>query len=167
MTDKELRRLNRGELLEMLLEQSRENDRLREQLQQTQEQLEQRRIALDEAGSIAEASLRVNQVFEAAQKAADQYLENIQELNTRQEEICAQRDAESQQEADRLLNETQEKCRTLEAETEEKCSRMLREAEERSNALWEETRQKLDDFIAQRAGLRELLERVAGETGRS
>ena len=36
MTDKELRRLNRGELLEMLLEQSRENDRLRERLGEMQ-----------------------------------------------------------------------------------------------------------------------------------
>ena len=30
-----------------------------------------------EAGSIAEASLKLNKVFEAAQQAADQYLENI------------------------------------------------------------------------------------------
>lgn len=30
-----------------------------------------------EAGSIAEAALRLNKVFEAAQQAADQYLENI------------------------------------------------------------------------------------------
>ena len=167
MTEKELKKLSRADLLEMLIEQSAELQALQERLSKAEAALQRRELTISTAGSIAEASLRVNQVFEAAQKAADQYLENIQELNTRQEEICAQRDAESQQEADRLLNETQEKCRTLEAETEEKCSRMLREAEERSNALWEETRQKLDDFIAQRAGLRELLERVAGETGRS
>ena len=36
-----------------------------------------REIELREAGSIAEAALRLNGVFEAAQKAADQYLYNI------------------------------------------------------------------------------------------
>ena len=33
---------------------------------------------LSQAGNIAEAALALNGVFEAAQKAADQYLENIQ-----------------------------------------------------------------------------------------
>lgn len=39
-----------------------------------------RRIELDEAGSIAMAALKLNGVFEAAQKAADQYLYNLQQL---------------------------------------------------------------------------------------
>lgn len=39
-----------------------------------------RRIELDEAGSIAAAALKLNGVFEAAQKAADQYLYNLKEL---------------------------------------------------------------------------------------
>ena len=42
MTDKELRRLSRGELLEMLLAQTRENQRLREELERTQAELKNR-----------------------------------------------------------------------------------------------------------------------------
>lgn len=38
-----------------------------------------------EAGSIAEAALRINKVFEAAQQAADQYLENIRQHADRRE----------------------------------------------------------------------------------
>lgn len=41
---------------------------------------ENRRIELTEAGSIAAAALKLNGVFEAAQKAADQYLYNLQLL---------------------------------------------------------------------------------------
>ena len=33
----------------------------------------------EEAGSIAEAALRINRVFEAAQADSDQYLENIRQ----------------------------------------------------------------------------------------
>ena len=39
-----------------------------------------RKIKLREAGSIAEAALRLNGIFEAAQAAADQYLENIERV---------------------------------------------------------------------------------------
>ena len=77
MTEKELRRLSRMDLLEMLLEQSREVERLQKELETVKTQLSDRRIMEQEAGSIAEASLKLNKVFEAAQQAADQYLENI------------------------------------------------------------------------------------------
>lgn len=40
-----------------------------------------REIELEEAGSIAEAALRLNGVFEAAQKAAEQYLINVRSLS--------------------------------------------------------------------------------------
>ena len=77
MTEKELRRLSRTDLLEMLLEQSKEVQRLQQELEETKQKLEDRRLMEQEAGSIAEAALRINKVFEAAQQAADQYLENI------------------------------------------------------------------------------------------
>lgn len=77
MTEKELRRLSRTDLLEMLLEQSKEVQRLQQELEETKQKLEDRRLMEKEAGSIAEAALRINKVFEAAQQAADQYLENI------------------------------------------------------------------------------------------
>lgn len=77
MTDKELRKLNRAELLQLMLEQSREVDRLREENASLRSELENRRIAVSESGSIAEAAIKINGVFEAAQKAAEQYLENV------------------------------------------------------------------------------------------
>ena len=77
MTEKELRRLSRTDLLEMLLEQSKEVQRLQQELEETKQKLEDRRLMEQEAGSVAEAALRINKVFEAAQQAADQYLENI------------------------------------------------------------------------------------------
>ena len=45
-----------------------------------EEQLKDRRILLGQAGSIAEAALRLNGVFEAAEAAAQQYLENVRRL---------------------------------------------------------------------------------------
>ena len=77
MTEKELLKLKKPELLEIMLAQSKEIDSLREQLADARAKLADREIAISESGSIAEASLRINKVFEEAQRAADQYLENV------------------------------------------------------------------------------------------
>lgn len=77
MTDKELRHLNRGELLQMLIIQGEEIRRLKEQLAEANKKLNERQVIMKNAGSIAEAALRLNGVFEAAEKAAQQYLESV------------------------------------------------------------------------------------------
>lgn len=77
MTDKELKRLKRVDLLELLIAQSRENDRLRTELEEMRSKLEAKELTLEKAGSIAEAALRLNKVFEAAQLAADQYILSV------------------------------------------------------------------------------------------
>lgn len=77
MTDKELHRLSRKELLEMLLAQTQENEKLKEELRRAERQLSDRRLLQENAGSMAEAAMRLNAVFEAADRAAQQYLENV------------------------------------------------------------------------------------------
>ena len=129
MTDKELRKLNRRELLQLMLDQGKETLELRQSLEETCAELEtlqsnyerlkkrldqkdiqirqltetleaertKREIELEEAGSIAEAALRLNGVFEAAQAAAEQYLYNVrlasehrrrEEANSSDEELA-------------------------------------------------------------------------------
>ena len=60
---------------------------------------------LKEVGSIAEASLKINKVFESAQLAADQYLENIKRLLKEQEKI----NSKLAQEKDKLKKKTTSK----------------------------------------------------------
>ncbi len=109
MTDKELKRLRRPELLEILLAQSREIDALKEKNGQLARQLESRRIELAEAGSIAEAALRLSGIFEKAQAAADLYLESVKAR--RQEDAgrdaAAQKDAACGAATEGLANEAQ------------------------------------------------------------
>lgn len=80
MSDKELRRLKRIDLLEMLVEQGREIERLKAELRDTRQRLEDRDILLSSCGSIAEAALKLNGIFKAAQDAADQYVHNVQRM---------------------------------------------------------------------------------------
>ena len=62
-----MRKLNRYQLLELLIVQTARADSL-------QKQLDEAEMKFANLGSIAEASLQLNGVFEAAQKAADGYM---------------------------------------------------------------------------------------------
>ena len=77
MADLQLRKLRREELLRMLLEMEQENEQLAAENRELKKQLAQREIAIAESGSLADAALRLSGVFEAAQEAADLYLENV------------------------------------------------------------------------------------------
>ena len=136
MTEKELRRLSRTDLLELLLAQRRENEQLRCILDQTQAQLADRTIQIDNAGSIAEASLQLSGIFNAAQDSCQYYLDNIKLLSERQNEICQQ----------------------MEAETKEKCDRMVAEAELKAQACWDNCSAKIKHLVDSFEGLQQAID---------
>ena len=85
MNQKDLRRLGRRELLEILLDLSKENEQLRERNSALEAQLQDRTLAISDVGSLAEAAMKLNGIFQAAQDACEQYIYNIN-LRSRQME---------------------------------------------------------------------------------
>lgn len=96
MTIKELKRLSRGDLLEMLLDLSKENDRLRKRLEIVNKELEDKKLRIENSGSLAEAALQLNGIFEAAQAACDQYTQNVRQR-------CEQMEAETKARCEQML----------------------------------------------------------------
>ena len=143
MTEKELRKLGRAELLELLLEQAREFEALEQRLNAAEAALQSQQLQLETCGSIAEASLNLNGVFEAAQAAAEQYLENVRRLSGQQEQICARMEEESKKKARALLLKTEERCRARERE---------------ADAYWDSISDKLQKFYDDHEGLYQLLQ---------
>ncbi|EID18438.1 hypothetical protein [Streptococcus anginosus] len=92
MEQKELRKLRRVDLLELLVTQAKENEQLRQQVQKLQAELNSRKILVEKAGSIADASIALNKLFETAQATADQYLENIKRM---EQELSQQQSAQA------------------------------------------------------------------------
>lgn len=78
LTEKELRKLSRYQLLELLIIQTERANSLQKQLEAAQQKLNRREIEMTVVGSIAEASMKLSGVFEAAQRAAEMYLEAAQ-----------------------------------------------------------------------------------------
>ena len=73
----DLSKLKKKDLMEIMLLQSEEIDRLREENAVLQAKLDDRNFQFERIGSIAEASLAVTNIFEEAEKAAMLYLQNI------------------------------------------------------------------------------------------
>lgn len=78
-----LKKLSRQDLLEMLIAEEKRMEALEKELEEAKAELEERRIQIAESGSIAEAALKLNGIFEAAQAAADLYLENVKQQTER------------------------------------------------------------------------------------
>lgn len=82
MAEKELRKMSRTELIEIIYAlKSREGQLLKEKAE-LESRLRQREIRINTAGSIAEAAISLNQVFAAAQAAADDYIASIRAMGS-------------------------------------------------------------------------------------
>lgn len=75
MTEKDLKKLNRYQLLELLIVQTERADKLEASLKLAEKRLVDQTLQITPLGSIAEASLQMEGVFEAAQRAADMYID--------------------------------------------------------------------------------------------
>lgn len=121
MTERELRNLSRTDLLEMLLAQSRELEQVRAELEEAKQKLTRRELAVQQAGSMAEAALLLNGVFEAADKACEQYKVQIQQQAAR--------------------------CAKMEEETRMKCEKMLEEAKNQAETYWNTMSENVDQLM--------------------
>ena len=81
MQNKNLHKLGKTELLEIIYEQEQRIEELNGEIHTLNKKLEDRTIKIQKAGSIAEVSIRINEIFETAQKATDEYLRNIKNQN--------------------------------------------------------------------------------------
>lgn len=153
MDNKTLKKLKRAELLEILLEQSKEVERLSAELKKANEALEEREIKIRNSGSIAEAALQLNGVFEAAQNAATQYLENIERLSGNQEAVMQEQEVAFKKKMKHMLLETRAKCDAMEKASEEKVA----EAELQIEEKWNQLEIRWEKFCAARADIQEVV----------
>lgn len=124
MTGKELKKLSRTELLELLLYQVEENEQLHAPLEEVEDWLAERAIVMERSGSMAEAAMRISGVFDQAQHAADDYLESIRIAHEDPESYANSIREQARQEADAII-----------AEAERRSARILAEADEYWNMM--------------------------------
>ncbi len=108
MTDKEFQRLNRAQLIEIIYQLQLQVDELTEQKQSLEQALEDKRLRIDNAGNIAKAALEINDCFQSAQKAAEQYLNEIRALHAEAEAERQRLLADARAEAEKIIEKAKE-----------------------------------------------------------
>jgi len=94
LTEKDLKKLNRYQLLELLIIQTERADKLQTKLEEAEKQLNEKDLKMTSLGSIAEASLQLGGVFQAAQAAADLYIDAAKKKAEEIEEAAHKKAAE-------------------------------------------------------------------------
>ncbi len=203
-SEKDYKKLSRAELLELLIAQVKENTLLKKtaefyeaensdlkyRLNDAEIRLSNREIIINNSGSIAEASLQLNDVFVSAQNAAQQYIDNVMLIYEQNEAISKDIIAQAEDEAARIVNEahmqankirfdavkkaksviynSRIKAGQIESDAEKIKTDMLMQAESECAAkkseideYWHRLSERLDNFYQNHKGLEQVI-RTAG-----
>ena len=109
MTDKEFKQLNRAQLIDIIYQLQLQVEELTKQNQDLEKALEDKRLRISNAGSIAEAALELNDCFRSAQNAAEHYLQEIKTIRDETEAECRKILATAQVEAEQIIASAQRK----------------------------------------------------------
>ncbi len=127
--NKDVRKLNRRELLELLVEQSKRIDRQSEEIASLKEQLEKKELTISRSGSLAEAAVNLSGFFEAADKAVETYAASVKATCDSQKAECARLLEQANAERTRLIAEAAAESDRILAEAREEAGRLLAQAD--------------------------------------
>ena len=112
--------LSKNEMIMVMHDQEQEIERLKAKVSELQATIDNYEIKVEEAGTLAEASAQINNLFEAAQATVETYIENMKKRAEKSEEILA----DVQKQADGIISEAeavaQKRLAAADAEIDEK-----------------------------------------------
>lgn len=112
--------LSKNEMMMVMHDQEQEIERLKAKVSELQATIDNYEIKVEEAGTLAEASAQINNLFEAAQATVETYIENMKKRAEKSEEILA----DVQKQADGIISEAeavaQKRLAAADAEIDEK-----------------------------------------------
>ena len=127
MDSRELKKIGKKELLEILLSQAKRIEELENELNKAKKKLESKKIMIDECGDLASATLKLNGIFEMAQETAENYLFNVKEK-------CKKIENDTKRECllrtENMIKDTEEICKKREKEADEYLKKIKLEVKE-------------------------------------
>ena len=118
MPDRELRRMSRTELVEIIFALKQSEDQLKAENDALKAQLADRQIRIENAGSIAQA-------------APDEYLASVRTLSPKPDAISDALREQARAEARQILAQAKADADALKAQTQQECRAMAEESERR------------------------------------
>ena len=109
MIGKELKKLSRRELVDIIYQLKKNEQEKQEEMAALEEALQDKRIRISVAGSIAEAAADITRIFSSAQRTADLYLNEIAAMKEDTQKECAKMLEDARKQAEMILAEARDK----------------------------------------------------------
>ena len=123
MISKELKRLSRRELVDIIYQLKKNEQKLQEDMAALEESIQEKRIRISVAGSIAEAAMDITNIFSTAQRTADLYLREISYMKTSAEEECSNMLAKAKETAAQMLADSKQQCEDMQVQYQSLCQK--------------------------------------------
>ena len=104
MISKELKKLSRRELVDIIYQLKKNEQQMQEKIAALEEALQEKRIRVSVAGSIAEAAADITNLFSTAQLTADLYLREIASMKADTERECAKMIEDARVRAEQIIS---------------------------------------------------------------
>lgn len=153
MTDKDFKKLSRLELVDIIYELQKRFLEKEKEIETLKAELAEKEIRISSSGSIAEAAIKVNDVFESAQAAADQYLRSVclSAPDTKERLEAAEKLGEQ------IIGEARKKAFELLSAAERKSQQIVLDAEKQATEKEKEFENKAMEYICLHNELKSLL----------
>ena len=115
MISNELKRLSRRELVDIIYQLKKNEQEMQEEIESLKNELEDKRIRISIAGSIADAAISVTHLFSTAQMTADLYLREISYMKENTEKECEKKIEDAEKMVKKILADGEKKFDTLKA----------------------------------------------------
>lgn len=135
--------LSKNEMMMVMHDQEQEIERLKAKVAELQATINNYEIKVEESGTLAEASARINNLFEAAQATVETYIENM-------------RKREEKSEA--LLADVQKQAESIISDAEDVAQKRLAAADVEIDEKWAVIESRLLVLYESHKGLKELVE---------
>ena len=109
MVNKELKRLSRRELVDIIYQLKKNEQEMQQEVESLKNELQDKRIRISTAGSIADAAMMVTNVFSTAQMTAEIYLREISYMKEETEKECAKKIEDAKKKVEEILADGEKK----------------------------------------------------------
>lgn len=133
MDRKELRKLSRGEILEIMLVQTDKIKALEQEITKLKKELSNRSLSISNAGSLAEASISISGIFQKADEAIKIYEDNYYN----------QMKKKFEKDQKEMLKNSEKICK----KNEKASIDLLKKAEEKANKIIEDAKKEKENIL--------------------
>jgi len=158
MTDKQMKRLSRAELLELLLRRSRECEQLSREAEELRLQLEQKPLSVVDTQSVENDAQKVNAAFEDAIRISGEYLQELRLRVDEQKNMCDALIRQAQIQAEKIVADAQAAAQQLEEDTQRRCDELYLKAQQEADRKWDELFAQLGEIKSGNAQMQQRLE---------